>query len=171
MNLNDRFYKADYKDEEFQQLLRDATEYCIENGHSLEEGEDERGYYVVISPIIVPVKTLTELKADKKADIATARYSYEIAGVAFRGVHVTTDREDQGLITAVALSAVIDPAFSTVWKGADGYLELDSAGVLSLAHAVATHVETAFAEEKRLADLIDAAQSEDELAPIVWTLS
>ena len=171
MNLNDRFYKADYEDEAYQQVLRDATDYCIENGYSLEEGEDERGYYVEIMPIVEPAKTLEELKADKKSDIAAARYNYEIAGVVFRGVHVTTDREDQAMITACALSAVIDSGFTTVWKGADGYLELDASGVLTLARTVAAHVETAFAEEKRLVEQIDAAQTAEDVAVVIWTLS
>lgn len=171
MNLHDRFYKADYEDETYQQVLRDATDFCIENGYSLEEGDDERGYYVEIMPIIVPVKTLEELKAGKKADIAAARYTYEIAGIRFRGVHVTTDREDQAMITAAALSAVIDSTFSTVWKGADGYLTLDAPGVMALATAVAAHVEAAFAEEKRLSDNIDAAQTAEDVASIIWTLS
>ena len=171
MNLNDRFYKCDYEEEAFQQVLRDATDYCVENGYSREEGEDERGYYVVIMPIIIPTRTLEELKADKKADIAAARWNFEVAGIIFRGVHVTTDREDQAMITAAALSAVIGSDYTTVWKGSDGYLTLNASGVLELAHTVANHVEAAFVEEKRLADLIDAAQSEDELAPIVWTLS
>lgn len=111
------------------------------------------------------------LKQQKKDEIAAARYEYEIAGVVFGGVHVTTDREDQAMITAVALSAVVDPAFATVWKGADGYLDLNATGVLTLARMVGAHVETAFAEEKRIAALIDAAQDEAELASISWTLT
>lgn len=115
--------------------------------------------------------TLTARIAAKKSEIAAMRYAYEIAGIDINGVHVTTDREDQAMITAVALSAVVDPAFTTVWKGADGYLDLDAAGVLSLARMVGAHVEAAFAEEKRLAGLIDAAQDEAELASISWTLT
>ena len=112
-----------------------------------------------------------EQKTAKKNEVASARYEYEIAGVVYNGVHVTTDREDQAMITAVALSAVVDPTFTTVWKGADGYLDLDATGVLTLARMVGAHVEAAFAEEKRLAALIDAAQDEAELASISWTLT
>ncbi|MBQ2470476.1 MAG: DUF4376 domain-containing protein [Ruminococcus sp.] len=171
MNLNDKYYKCDYSDEAYQQVLRDATYYCITNNYSLEEGEDDRGYYVVIMPIVEPPRTLDDLKVGKKADIAAARYNYEIAGVIINGIHITTDREDQAMITAVALSAVVDPNYTTVWKGADGYLTLNAAEILAMARIVGAHVEAAFAEEKRLAEQIDAAQTEEELASIIWTLS
>ena len=111
------------------------------------------------------------LKQQKKDEIAAARYEYEIAGVVFDGVHVTTDREDQAMITAVALSAVADPTYTTVWKGADGYLTLNAAETLAMARIVGAHVEAAFEEEKRLSELIDAAQTEEELASITWTLN
>lgn len=121
----------------------------------------------------VPVitKSVEELKAEKRAEIAAARYDYEIAGVIINGIHITTDREDQAMITAVALSAVVDPTYTTVWKGADGYLTLNASEVIAMARIVGAHIEAAFAEEKRLAALIDAAQNEAELAPISWTLT
>ena len=118
-----------------------------------------------------PVPTLGALKAQKRHNIAAARYDYEIAGVIINGVHITTDREDQAMITAVALSAVVDPTYTTVWKGADGYLTLNAAETLAMARIVGAHVEAAFAEEKRLSELIDAAQTEEELASITWTLN
>ncbi len=111
------------------------------------------------------------LKQQKKAEIAAARYDYEIAGVIINGVHITTDREDQAMITAVALSAAVDSTYTTVWKGADGYLTLSAPEILAMARIVGAHVEAAFAEEKRLVEQIDAAQDEAELASIVWTLT
>ena len=122
-----------------------------------------------IPPPVIP--TLDDLKAAKKAEIAAARYNYEIAGVIINGIHITTDREDQAMITAVALSAVVDPAYTTVWKGADGYLTLNAAEILAMARIVGAHVEAAFAEEKRLVDLIDAAQTQEDLDAITWRLA
>lgn len=113
---------------------------------------------------------LEELKIAKKSEIASARYDYEISGITFKNVHVTTDREDQAMITAIALSATLNNAFTTVWKGSDGYIDLNAQEVLTLAYLVAEHVEAAFAEEKRLAELIDSAQTEEELNAIVWSL-
>ena len=114
--------------------------------------------------------TLNVQKIAKKAEIAAARYDYEISGIIFKNVHVTTDREDQAMITAVALSATLNNDFTTVWKGSDGYIQLNSQEILTLAYLVAEHVETAFAEEKRLVELIDSAQTEEELNTIVWSL-
>ena len=113
---------------------------------------------------------INALKQPKKAYIAAARYNYEIAGIVFKNVHVTTDREDQAMITAIALSATLNNDFTTVWKGSDGYIDLNAQEVLTLAYLVAEHVEAAFAEEKRLAELIDSAQTEEELNSIVWSL-
>lgn len=115
-----------------------------------------------------PDPTFDELRARKRAEIAAARYDYEIAGVIINGVHITTDREDQAMITAVALSAVVDQTYTTVWKGADGYLTLNAAEILAMARIVGAHVEAAFAEEKRLAALIDAAQTQEDLDAVVW---
>ena len=129
---------------------------------------DRDDYFEVVA---LPVPTFEELRERKKAEISAARYAYEIAGVIINGVHVTTDREDQAMITAVALSAVVDQTYTTVWKGADGYLTLNAAEILAMARIVGAHVEAAFAEEKRRLDLIDAARDEAELASIVWTLT
>ena len=117
-----------------------------------------------------PSPTLDELKTIKKTKISAARYVYEISGIIFQGVHITTDREDQSMITAVALSATLNSDFKTVWKGSDGYINLTAQDALTLAYLVAEHVETAFAEEKRLSELIDNAETEEELAAITWTL-
>lgn len=156
----------------FYKPVEDWTEYtqaaawCNENpGHHM---EDKGEYYEVVAE---PLPSFEDLKAAKRTEIAAARYDYESAGVVFHDVRVTTDREDQAMITAVALSAVVDPAYSTVWKGADGYLNLAAVDVLTLARIVGAHVETAFGEEKRLVEQIDAAQTEEELASIVWTLT
>lgn len=110
------------------------------------------------------------LKQQKKAEIAAARYDWEIAGIDYKNVHISTDREDQAMITAIALSATLNNDFTTVWKGTNGYINLNSQEILALAYLVAEHVETAFAEEKRLAELIDSAQNEEELNSIVWSL-
>ncbi len=168
--LVDGFYPPDY-----QGVLPEETTLV-----DVEEEEKDRicsimpAYYDANEQTFkhwTPAYTLEDLKAWKKAEIASARYEHEIAGVIINGIHITTDREDQAMITAVALSAVVDPAYTTVWKGADGYLDLDAAGVLTLARMVGAHVEAAFAEEKRLVEQIDAAQDEAELASIVWTLT
>lgn len=144
-----------------------AAEWCNNNNAMIVEHEDR----YEVEAIVAPEKTFDELKADKRREIAAARYNYEIAGVIINGVHVTTDREDQSMITAVALSAVVDQTYSTVWKGADGYLTLSAPEILAMARIAGAHVEAAFAEEKRLVEQIDAAQDEAELASIVWTLT
>ena len=167
-NLVDGFYPPDYQgelpddvtlievvDEEKERIYKMLPAYF---------DSDERIFTHWTSP---PFK-LAELKNAKKAEIAAARYDYEIAGVIINGVHITTDREDQAMITAVALSAVVDSTYTTVWKGADGYLTLNASEILAMARIVGAHVEAAFAEEKRLTELIDAAHTQDDLDAVVW---
>lgn len=144
----------------------EIAEWCNENNARIVEYDD---YYEVVE-IVVPEKTFADLKADKKSEIAAARYEYEIAGIVFKNVHVTTDREDQSMITAIALAATLNSDFTTVWKGSDGYINLNAQETLTLAYLVAEHVEGAFSEEKRLSELIDSAQNEEELNTIVWSL-
>lgn len=143
-----------------------VAEWCNENNARIVEHDN---YYEVVE-IVLPEKTFDDLKADKKSEIAAARYEYEIAGIVFKNVHITTDREDQSMITAIALAATLNSDFTTVWKGSNGYIDLNAQETLTLAYLVAEHVEGAFSEEKRLSELIDSAQSEEELNTIVWSL-
>lgn len=113
---------------------------------------------------------IVAMKAHKKDEIAAARYDWEISGIDYKNVHISTDREDQSMITAIALSATLNNDFTTVWKGTNGYINLTSQEILTLAYLVAEHVEIAFVEEKRLAELIDLAQTKEELNAIVWSL-
>lgn len=143
-----------------------AAEWCNNNNAMIVEYEDR----YEVEAIVVPEKTFDELKADKRSEIAAARYDWEISGIDYKNVHISTDREDQSMITAIALSATLNNDFTTVWKGTNGYINLASQEILTLAYLVAEHVETAFVEEKRLAELIDSAQTEEELNAIVWSL-
>ena len=144
---------------------KEIAEWCNET--QLATIEDRGEFYEVVA---ASVPTFADLKVRKRAEIAAARYDYEISGIIFKNVHVTTDREDQSMITAIALSATLNNDFTTVWKGTDGYIDLNAQEVLTLAYLVAEHVEAAFAEEKRLSELIDSAQTEEELNAIVWSL-
>ena len=144
---------------------KEIAKWCNETQLATIEDRDE--FYEVVA---IPVLTFDDMKVRKLTEIAAARYDYEISGITFKNVHVTTDREDQSMITAIALSATLNNDFTTVWKGTDGYIDLNAQEVLTLAYLVAEHVEAAFAEEKRLSELIDSAQTEEELNAIVWSL-
>ena len=69
---------------------------------------------------------LSNAKGRKLADIASARYEAEIAGVEAGGMTIKTDRESQALITGAALQAFVDPDYTCIWKAVDGFVELTS---------------------------------------------
>ena len=77
----------------------------------------------VIEPV-EPEPTFDELKTQKKADIAAARYVAETGGVTVSGATIDTDRDSQALITGAALAAVIDNSYSLNWKTESGFVHL-----------------------------------------------
>ena len=130
------------------------------------------GYYTIeewaaLHP--APKPTIDELKTQKKAAIAAARYEREIAGVTVNGVLIDTGRDSQALITGAALAAVIDSGYSLNWKTTAGFIHLSAPEIISVAQAVRAHVQSCFDREGELVALVDAAQSAEDLDSIVIT--
>jgi hypothetical protein len=142
-----------------------AAEWCNANGARIVEYDDR---YEIEA---LPEKTFDELKAQKKQDIVTARYDAETGGCTVDGVRIATDRGSQALLTAAVVSARLDPEFKTRWKCADGYfVDLNAMQLRAIGDAVIAHVEACFAREAELVELIDAAQTPDELDAIQWSM-
>ena len=114
-----------------------------------------------------PEPTFEELKTQKKAEIAAARYTREIAGTTVNGVTIDTGRDSQALITGAALAAVIDSNYSLNWKTASGFIHLTAPEIIAVAQAVRAHVQSCFDREGELVALVDAAQTAEELEEIV----
>lgn len=110
------------------------------------------------------VGILEAAKAAKRAEIASARFEAETAGI--NGIK--TDRESQALITGAALKAMQDSEYSCRWKGVDGFVELTAPQILAIADAVRAHVQSCFDREAELVALIEAAESPEELNEIVF---
>ncbi|MDU9028684.1 DUF4376 domain-containing protein [Pseudomonas mediterranea] len=87
---------------------------------------------------------------DHPAQIAAVRYQHEIAGITINGIRIDTHRDSQALITAAALSAVIDPTYVCVWKALSGPAKLTAAQLIDIATAVRTHVQASFDRECQL---------------------
>ena len=109
----------------------------------------------------IPVE---ELRAEKKAELAEARWQAEVSGV--NGIR--TDRESQSLITGAALKAMQDNTYTCRWKGIDGFVELTAPQIIAIADAVRAHVQSCFDHEAELLPLIEAATTEAELNLITW---
>lgn len=118
-----------------------------------------------------PAPSFDDLKSDKYAEIAAARYAAETGGCTIDGVTIATDRGSQALLTAAVVMARLDPEFKTQWKCADGHFkQLDAFQLRAIGDAVIAHVETCFAREGELCELIDAATTPEELDAIQWSL-
>ena len=143
-----------------------AAEWCNAHGARIVDYPD----HYAVEEIFAPVYTIDELKAQKKVEIAAARYEAETGGCTVDGVTVATDRGSQALLTAAVVSARLDPEFKTRWKCADGhFVTLDAYQLRAIGDAVIAHVERCFAREGELCELIDAAQTPEELDAIEIT--
>ena len=118
-----------------------------------------------------PEPTLDELKQMKRDEIAAARYDAETGGCTIDNVMIATDRGSQALLTAAVVTARLDVEFKTRWKCADGrFVTLDAMQLRAIGDAVIAHVEACFAREGELCEMIDAAETVEELAAIRWSL-
>ena len=118
-----------------------------------------------------PEPSFDELKAAKYDEIATARYETETGGCTIDGITIATDRGSQALLTAAVVTARLEPEFTVRWKCADNrFVTLDSVQLKAIGAAVTAHVEACFAREGELCELIDAAQTPEELDAIQWSI-
>ncbi|MDP7142701.1 MAG: DUF4376 domain-containing protein [Alphaproteobacteria bacterium] len=92
---------------------------------------------------------------DLKAVLADWRYGVETGGITVAGVEIQTDRESRGNLMAAHIMASEDANYSVTWKTAQGFTTLDAQAILTISAAVRQHVETCFAVEKIVSDLID----------------
>jgi hypothetical protein len=161
-----------------------AADYVIEeiNGDRTrvvaEEQPDYRAWLEagnepeVVEYVELPVNEtpLEVVKAQKKSEIAAARYAAEVGGVTVNGMAIDTSRESQALVTGAALAATLDPAYTCRWKTAGGFVTLDAATVLAVAQAVRAHVQACFDREAELAAAIDAAETAEEVQAVSWAI-
>lgn len=113
--------------------------------------------------------TIDDLKTQKKAQIAVARYNAEIAGTTVNGVLIDTGRDSQALITGAALAAMLDDGYSLNWKTESGFIHLSAPEIIVVAQAVRAHVQSCFDKEGELVAQVDAAQNAEELDAIEIT--
>ena len=160
-----RFIKGDYDGN----LYTQAARWCNESQKA--RIEDKGNFYEVVALPKPPEPTLDELKAQKKVEIAAARYAAETGGCTVDGVTIATDRGSQALLTAAVVMARMDPEFKTQWKCADGhFVDLNAMQLRAIGDAVIAHVEACFAREAELVELIDAAETPEELDAIHWSM-
>lgn len=158
--IGTRFIKGDYDGD----LYTQAARWCNETQKA--RIEDKGDFYEVVALPVPPEPTFDELKAQKKQDIAAARYEAETSGTTVNGILIDTGRDSQALITGAALAAVIDGEYSLNWKTTAGFIHLTAPEIIAVAQAVRAHVQSCFDREGELVALVDTAQTAEELDAI-----
>lgn len=158
--IGTRFIKGDYDGD----LYTQAARWCNET--QLARIVDSGDFYEVVALPTPPEPTLDELKAKKKAEIASARYESETAGTTVNGITIDTGRDSQALITGAAVAAMLDDDYSLNWKTEAGFIHLTAPEIIAVAQAVRAHVQSCFDREGELVAQVDAATTKEELDAI-----
>lgn len=94
-----------------------------------------------------------------RAAIAARRWQAEVGGLTISGMHVHTDERTRTNILGAYQEALEDPAYTVLWKGADGaFVALDAPTIIAVAKAIRHHVQACFIREAVL--LAELAQGE-----------
>jgi hypothetical protein len=100
---------------------------------------------------------LDSSKDRAKETVASNRYNYEISGVSYNDIYVSTDRESQSKIIAVDVIASRDSSYSVRWKTANNtFVTMNSDTILQVSNTVLNHVQSAYTLESNKIDEIDA---------------
>jgi hypothetical protein len=131
---------------------------------------DGKWRIVLLASLLPPVPTLEEVKADKLAELAQARWEQETGGLTLPdGTTIKTDRESQALLTGAAFSMYADPTARVEWKADKGkWVDLDSKQALMIAGAVRAHVQGCFSRERDLSEKVNACGTVEEVGGVVW---
>lgn len=112
---------------------------------------------------LISIMTLEEYKVYKNKELASIRYSHEIAGINLSGMTIETNRESQSLINGAWSYAQLNPSVLIDWKGSNGWIQIDATMINLIATAVAKHVQSCFSNEKLLSNLINNCNSKEDI--------
>jgi hypothetical protein len=114
--------------------------------------------------IRIALPTFEQLKAQKLNALANKRWNVETGGITFNSMSLATDITSQTKYIGAVVGAQIDPTTVVNWKMADGsFIELDAAGITTVAMAVRSHIQTCFDTESAYRELIELAVDKDDL--------
>lgn len=114
------------------------------------------------APAVAAVKPIEDLRFDAKQKLAARRFEVETSGIELSGTPIATDRQSQAMLLAALVQLGADEAVQ--WKGPDGvFRETTRDQLAAVARAVKGHVQSCFAREAALAELIDLAESAHDI--------
>lgn len=103
---------------------------------------------------------IDELKVEKKAELAEARWKDEVAPFEYKGHHFDTSERSQ--IKYLSVKA------PTVWKTYDGWIQMDMLDFTALVNNYEAHVKALFEKEQLLCLAVESATTQLELDTIKW---
>ena len=104
---------------------------------------------------------MAELRAEKKAELAEARWRDEVAPFEYKGHRFDTSERSQIKYLSVKEA--------TAWKTYDGWIQMELSDFAALVESYEAHVKALFAKEQALCAAVDAATTPEELEEIVWS--
>lgn len=114
-------------------------------------------------------------KAVRTAEIDAERVSRESGSFGYQGKYFAADTDaERRMVSAAQMASVAlstGRAFSMTWPALDGsQVELDANGVVDLVMALAAHRDNCARMANELKAAVEKAQTEAELATVVWRL-
>lgn len=122
----------------------------------------------VVQTWVYPEQSLQTAKTEALAELARIRFAHETKGITLpNGARIHTDRDSQALISG-AFSTLKEGMLPSInWKARDGvWVTLTISEITPIATLVCLHVEACFTNEKRLSEMVLAANSINELSTI-----
>lgn len=101
-------------------------------------------------------RTLADLQAGLKAEVAAMRWGIESGGITLNGVRVATAIDDQNRITSVIANAAAAGVTVLDFKAASGWVSLSLDDLRGIANTIALHVQACFSAERAHCEAIDA---------------
>ena len=167
MNINEKIYEKDYASRiEYEAMLEEMQMYCLTNGYSLDGGEDENGFYYIITEN--PAPELDDVKAEKIAELKFARDVAE-------QVPVTTDKGtfdvDDKSITRIsnAITVLQLSGGSIAWTLADNTVaDVTAADLQTVIVVLAKQSNEVHEKYRGLKEKVNACTDVDSVKAIVW---
>ncbi len=113
--------------------------------------------------------SIEELKSQRISELAYLRYQHETAGIMLNGIAIRTDESSQVKINGAWSTAKINPAVLIDFKGANGWVKINSAQITAIAEAVSIHIQACFSAERVHAEAIAALETSEEVAAYAIT--
>ncbi len=123
---------------------------------------------LVIANYLVMDQDVNSAKPSFKAQAAEERYRKEVSGVSYvvQGINVTLDTSRDGRNIFVQKLAFMADGDTVNWKFPEAWLLLTKSDLADVVQTGAAHIQSCFDWEKSISDLIDAAQTKQELLAI-----